>query len=129
MEVLHRQARDRQEQVWFELGDDVLECVLAEVGQVHERGNACGEFDQLLLDEFALGLVLLLLVGQLPLLLRRQVPVLGLLLEVLDLVALVDDRLNDVVAQRAPALDVLHGGHRFGIVQDAAQSVVVHVHQ
>ena len=55
--------------------------------------------------------------------------VLGLVLELLDLLALVDDGLDDVVAQRAPALDALHGGHRLGIVQDAAQGVVVHVHQ
>ena len=55
--------------------------------------------------------------------------VLGLVLELLDLLALVDDRLDDVVAQRAPALDALDGGHRLGVVQDAAQRVVVHVHE
>ena len=55
--------------------------------------------------------------------------VLGLVLEFLDLLALVDDGLDDVVAQRAPALDALHGGHRLGVVEDAAQGVVVHVHE
>ena len=55
--------------------------------------------------------------------------VLGLVLELLDLLALVDDGLDDVVAERAPALDALHGGHRLGVVEDAAQGVVVHVHQ
>ena len=73
VEVLHRQPGDGQEQVRLQLGDDVLQRVLAEVGQVHERRDARGELDQLLLDQLALGLVLLLLVGELLLLLRRQV--------------------------------------------------------
>jgi len=50
-------------------------------------------------------------------------------LECFDLVALIDDRLDNVVSKRAPALDALHGGHRLGVVQDAAQGVVVHIHQ
>ena len=73
VEVLDRQAGDGLEQVGFELGDDVLQRVLAEVGQVHERRDARGELDELLLHLLALGLVLLLLLGELLLLLRRQV--------------------------------------------------------
>ena len=73
VEVLDRQAGDGQKQVGFQLGDDILQGVLAEIGQVHERRDARGELDQLLLDELALGLVLLLLVGELLLLLLRQV--------------------------------------------------------
>ncbi len=41
VEVLHRQTGDGREQFRFELGNHVLEGVLAEVGQVHERRNAC----------------------------------------------------------------------------------------
>ena len=51
------------------------------------------------------------------------------LLELLDRFALVDDRLDDVVAQGAPPFDPLHSGHGFGIVHDPAQGIVVHVHQ
>ena len=59
----------------------------------------------------------------------RQLLVFGLVLEFLDLLALVDDGLDDVVAQRAPALDAFYGGHRLGVIKDSAQRVVVHVHQ
>src|SRR6185295_8405884 len=92
-----------------------------EVGQVHKRGNACRDLDELLLHELALGLVFLFLGREFLLLLLRQIALLGPVLEFLDLLALVDDGLNDVVAERAPALDALHSGHRLGVVQDAAQ--------
>ena len=129
VEILDRQAGDGKEQIWFELGDHVLEGVLAEVGQVHERRDAGRELDQLLLDELPLGLVLLLLVRELLLLLGRQITVLGLALELFDLLALVDDRLDDVVTERAPALDALDRFHGFWVVEDAAQRVVVNVDQ
>ncbi len=50
-------------------------------------------------------------------------------LEFLDLFALIDDGLNDIVAQRAPALDPLHGRHRLWVVKDTAKGVVVYVYE
>jgi hypothetical protein len=97
-----------------------LQRILSEVGQIHECRDARGELDQLLLYELAFGLELLLLIGELPFLFRRQIELLGLALQLFDLFALVDDRLDDVVAESALALDTLHGGHRLGILQDAA---------
>ena len=41
VEVLDRQAGDRLEEIGLQLCDHVLEGVLAEVGQVHERAG-CG---------------------------------------------------------------------------------------
>jgi len=58
---------------------------------VHERGDARGKLDQLLLHELALGLVLLFLGREFLLLLLRQLALLGFVLEFLDLPALVDD--------------------------------------
>ena len=43
--------------------DDILQGVLPKVGQIHERGDPRRELDQFLLDQLALGLVLLLLLG------------------------------------------------------------------
>ena len=129
MEVLYRQAGDRKKQIRLQFGNYILERVLAEIGEVHERRNAGGELDQLFLHQLALGLVFLFLVGEFLLLLGRQVLFLGLVLERLDLVALIDDGLDDVVAERAPTLDALHGGHRVGVVHDAPERVVIHVHQ
>ena len=65
VEILHRQPGNGQKQVRLELGDDILQCVLAEVGQVHKCRNARSELDQLLLDELALGLVFLFFFGEL----------------------------------------------------------------
>jgi hypothetical protein len=45
--------------------------------------------------------------------------------EFFDRLALVDDGFEDVVAERAPAFDAFHGGHRFGAIEDTAQGVVV----
>src|SRR5581483_5146715 len=91
------------------------------------RRDARRELDQLLLNELALRLVLLLLGGELLLLLRREVFVLRLVLERLDLLALVDDGLDDVVAERAPAFGSLDRCHRFRVVEYAAERVVVDV--
>ena len=55
MKVLNRQTRHCHEQVRLELGDDVLECVFAEVREIHESRYAGGELDELLLHKFALG--------------------------------------------------------------------------
>ena len=74
MEVLHRQAGDGQKQVRLQLGDHVLQRVLAKIGQVHERRDARRELDQLFLHELALGLVFLLLLGELLLLLSPSAP-------------------------------------------------------
>ena len=79
-----------------------------------------GELDEFLLDELALRLVFLLLGCELLLFFGRQVFVLGLVLELLDLVALVDDCFDDVVTERAPALDALYGGRCLRVVKDAA---------
>ena len=49
-----------------------------------------------------------------------QLLVFGLVLEFLDLLALVDDGLDDVVAQRAPALDTFYSGHCLGVIKDSA---------
>lgn len=65
VEVIHREAGDHAEQLRFELRNDILQRILAEISQIHEGGNPCGKLDQLLLDELTLGLVLLLLVGEL----------------------------------------------------------------
>ena len=99
VEVLDGQSCDRAEQIGLQLGDDVLKRVLAEVGEVHERRDPGGELDQLLLDLLPLGLVLLLLVGEFLLLLRRQVVALGLVLEFFDLLALVDHGLGDNIIE------------------------------
>ena len=129
MEILHGQTGDSPKQLRFQLCDHILQRVLAVVRQVHERRNARRKLDQLLLHELALGLVFLLLLGELLLLLRGQLAVLALVLQLLDLLALVDDRLDDAVSQRAPSLDAFDRGHRLGIVEDAAQRVVVHIHE
>lgn len=64
MEVLHSQASHGQKQVRLEFGDDILQRVFAEIGEIHKRRNARGELDQLLLNQLALGLVFFLLVGE-----------------------------------------------------------------
>ncbi len=69
-------------------------------------GDARREFDQLFLYELALGLVFLLFRGQL-----RFLFVFGLVLQFLDLLALVDYGLDDVAAQRPPTLDTSNRGH------------------
>ena len=74
MEILHRQAGDGQKQLRLQLGDHVLQRVLAKIGQVHERRDARCELDQLFLHQLALGLVFLLLFGELLLLLSRLAP-------------------------------------------------------
>jgi hypothetical protein len=84
VEILHCQSGDGEEQVRFQPGDDILQRVLAKVGQVHEGRDAGGELDQLLLNQLALGLVFPFLGGELTPLLRRQVLLLGLALEYLD---------------------------------------------
>ena len=53
VEVRHRQPGDRQKQVRLHLRDNVLQRVLAEIGQVHEGRYARRELDQLLLQELA----------------------------------------------------------------------------
>jgi hypothetical protein len=53
----------------------------------------------------------------------------GLVLEFLDLLALVDDGLDDVVAQRTPAFYPFYSGHCLRVIKDSAQRIVVHVHQ
>jgi hypothetical protein len=62
MEVIDGKASDGEKEIWLEFGDDVLEGVLAEVREVHERGDASGKLDELLLNLLPLGLVLLFLV-------------------------------------------------------------------
>ncbi len=129
VEILHRQACDRLKQSRFDLGDHILQCVLPEIAQIHERRDFRGELDQLLLHLLAFGFVFLLLVRELLLLLGGQVPFLGLLLEILDLLALVDDRFDHIVAELTPVFDAPHGGHRLRVVEDAAECVVIHIHQ
>ena len=116
VEIVHRQPSDGQEQVRFEFGNDILKGILPEVRQVHERRNARRKLYQFLLHKLALGLVLLFLLGQFLFLLGGQVLGLGLVLELLNLLALVDDRLDDVVAQRSPALDPLNRRHCLRVV-------------
>ena len=50
VEVLNRQAGDSQEQLRFQLCDDILKRVLTEVGQVHECRDPGGELDKLFLE-------------------------------------------------------------------------------
>lgn len=47
VEVLDGEASHRSEEIRLELGDDVLECILAEIGEVHEGRDARGELDEL----------------------------------------------------------------------------------
>jgi hypothetical protein len=53
-----------------------------------------------------------LLVGKLLLFLLGQLLAFGLVLKFLDLLALVDDGLDDVVAKRVPALNAFYSGNR-----------------
>ena len=129
VKIFYRQARHGQKQVRLNLRDHVLQLVLAEISQIHERRDARGELDELFLNQLPLGFVFFFLLGQLLLLLLRQLFFLRLVFQPFHHVALVDDGFDDVVAERAPAFDAFHGGHRFGIVEDAAQGVVVHIHQ
>src|SRR5699024_9093596 len=68
VEILHGQAGDGLEKTGLDLGDDVVEGVLAKIREVHERRDPGGELDEVLLDLLPLGLVLLLLLRQLLLL-------------------------------------------------------------
>ena len=129
IEVLHRQAGDRQEQIRLQLGDHVLQRVLAKIGQVHEGRYARRELDQLFLQKLALRFVFLLLLGELLLLFLGEFLSLSLILEFLDFFALIDDGLYDVVAQRAPALDTFYSGYRVWVIKDSAERVVIHVYQ
>lgn len=40
VKIFHGEAGHRLEEVGFELGDDILECVLSEIGEIHECGDA-----------------------------------------------------------------------------------------
>src|SRR4051794_26631013 len=105
MEVVNGETGDGPEELRLELGDDVLQGVLAKVSEVHERRDSGSELDQLLLNLLALALVLLLLVREFRLLLGGDVVAL-LLLSGFDLLALVDDGLEDVGTKRTKALDL-----------------------
>src|SRR6202050_1419211 len=129
MEVINGETSDGKKEFRLKFGDDVLEGVLPEVCEVHERGDASSEFDQLLLNLLPLGLVLLLLVRELLLLLSREAAVLRFALEFLDLVALVDDRLNDVVSQSTEALNATDCCHCLLASEDSAKRVVVNIDQ
>src|SRR3546814_16193096 len=59
VEVRHRQARDGQEQLRLDPGDDIDQRILAEIGQVHERRDARREFDQLFLNLLAQRIIFL----------------------------------------------------------------------
>ena len=72
LEVVYAQAGDFFEKSRIELGDDILQRVFPEIGQVYEGRDAGGELDQLFLDLLALGLVVLLLLAELPLLLESE---------------------------------------------------------
>ena len=100
MKVFHRQAKNGPKQARFQLGYHVLQFVFAKIGEVHECGDARREFDQLFLYELALVLVFLLFRAKL-----RFLFVFRLVLQFLDLLALVDCGLDDVAAQRPPTLD------------------------
>ena len=120
MEILHRQTSNGQKQVRLQFCNHVLQCVLAKIGQVHECRDASCELDQLFLHKLALGLVFPFLIGELLLLFLGQLLVFGFVLEFLDLLALVDDGLDNVVAQRTPALDTFYSGHRLRVVEESA---------
>ena len=45
MEVLYRQAGDSQKQFRLKLGDNILQRILAEIGQIHKGRNARGKLD------------------------------------------------------------------------------------
>ena len=94
LEVGHGKTGDLLEKPRLQLRDDILQCLLAVVGQVHEHRDSRSELDELLLNELALALVLLLLLGELALLLGGQVLLLALGL--LHGLRLVHDRLDDV---------------------------------
>lgn len=134
MKTLSRTRRSKSatvspEQVRLDFRDHVGQRVLAEVGEIHEGWNARRELDQFFLNLLAERLVFLLLVGEFFLLLRGQLSVFGFLLELLNLLTLVDDRFDDVVAKRAPALDPFDRRHRFFALEHPAQRVVIDVDQ
>ena len=54
MEILHRQPGHGQEQIGVNPGDDILQCVLTEIGEIHERRNARRELDELSSPEMCL---------------------------------------------------------------------------
>jgi hypothetical protein len=78
------------------------------------------------LHELALGLVFLVLFGELLHLFVCQFLFLGLVLEFL---ALVDDGLDDVVAQGMPAFDPFYSGHCLRVIKPSPERIVVHIHQ
>ena len=128
LEVVYAQAGDFFEKSRIELGDDILQRVFPEIGQVHEGRDAGGELDQLFLDLLALGLVVLLLLAELPLLLGSE----GLaffLLALRDGLALIDHGLEDVRAKRTEALNIHDRLHDLSVLHDAFEGLVVHVHQ
>ena len=102
LEVLDREPRHLLEELWLQLRDNVLERLLAVVGEVHEDRDTRRELDKLLLYLFALALELLLLCGHLLLFLGGDVLLLAFGL--LDGLRAVDDRL-DVLVEVAEALD------------------------
>ncbi len=57
VKIFYRQTSDGFEQGCLDLGDHVLQGVLSEISQIHERRNARRELDQFLLHKLALGLV------------------------------------------------------------------------
>ncbi len=61
MEVFNSKPGDREKEFGLEFGDDVLKRVLAEIREVHESGDACGKFDEFLLNLLPLGFVFLFL--------------------------------------------------------------------
>ena len=81
VKVLYSQTSDCLEQPRLDLGNNVLQGVLSEIGQIHERRNTGCEFDEFFLHELALGLEFPLLVGDLLLLFLGQPLVLSLVLE------------------------------------------------
>lgn len=129
MEVVDGQSRHGLEQVGLKLRDHILKSVLAEVPQTNESRDTACELDELLLNLLALRLALLLFVREFLLLLLGEIAILGLGLQLFDLVALVDDGLDHVVAKRSEAFDPTNGRHSFLTVGDSPQCVVVHVHE
>src|ERR1700733_8604179 len=62
VEVVDGKSGNRTKKVGLQSRYDVLECVLAEISEVHERRYTSGELNQLLLNLLSLRLVFLLFV-------------------------------------------------------------------
>ena len=108
--------------------DDIIEAPLAEIRQVHEYRYARSKFDQFLLNLLPQALVLLLLLGQFPFLLRGHCLVRGLLSRLLDRLRFVDDCL-DVLIQVAKSLDARQRSHCLGIPHQSPQRCIVDIDQ